>query len=372
VSIPFLDLAAQQREIADEIRPALDDLFERAAFIGGAPVAGFERAYAGFTRAAHCIGVGNGTDAIELALRALGIGAGDEVILPANTFIATAEAVVRAGATPVLVDVDPVYLLIDTDAVAAAITPATRAILPVHLYGQMAPMARLAAIASRHGLALVEDAAQSQGATQWGTVSGAAGVIAATSFYPGKNLGAAGDAGAVTTSDDGLARRVRLLSAHGSETKYVHELVGMNSRMDAVQAVVLSAKLARLERWNAARRAAAALYAEALAGLDLVLPSTAPGNVHAWHLYVVQLAEREAVAATLAADGISTGIHYPTPLHLTQAFADSGWRRGQFPVAEAAAARILSLPMFPHLAAAQIGRVAEALQRALDEQTVAA
>lgn len=373
MSVPFLDLQAQSAEIREEVLAGWAAALDSAGFIGGPRVDAFEREYAAYTGARHCVGVGNGTDAIELALRAAGIGAGDEVILPANTFIATAEAVVRAGATPVLVDVDPEHLLIDPEAVADMVTPASRAIVPVHLFGQMAPMLPLRALAERHGLMLVEDAAQSQGASQSGIVSGAAGAIAATSFYPGKNLGAAGDAGAVTTSDGELARRVRVIAAHGSERKYVHELLGVNSRLDAIQAVVLSAKLARLERWNEARRAAADAYAEALGTVERVaLPSVVPGNAHAWHLYVVQLDDRDAVATALAADGIGTGIHYPTPVHLTQAFADFGWRRGQFPVAEAAARRILSLPMFPHLTVSQVAQVADALRRAIDTQAVAA
>ncbi|AWB96308.1 erythromycin biosynthesis sensory transduction protein eryC1 [Agromyces badenianii] len=363
MKIPFLDIAAQQAEIADEVLPVWRAQFEAAAFVGGPEVEAFEREYAAYIGVDHCVGVGNGTDALELALRAVGVGQGDEVILPVNTFIATAEAVTHAGATPVLVDVDEEHLLIDPAAVEAAVTARTRAIIPVHLYGQTAPVEALAPIAARHGLVIVEDAAQSQGASSPAGRAGGLGRVAATSFYPGKNLGAAGDAGAVLTSDPAVADFVRNFAAHGSSVKYVHDRAGMNSRLDAVQAPVLRAKLRRLDGWNTARRAAAARYAELLGDLEGVrLPATRPGNEDVWHLYVVQLEERERVLAGLAAEGVGAAIHYPTPIHLTAAYESLGYRAGQFPVAEAAALRILSLPMFPHLSAEQQGRVAEALE----------
>ncbi|MER7798020.1 DegT/DnrJ/EryC1/StrS family aminotransferase [Microbacterium sp. NPDC096154] len=365
-AVPFLDLRAQSEEIADEVLPAWHELLRAAAFIGGGHVDAFEREYAAYIGTRHAVGVSNGTDALELAYRAVGVGPGDEVILPANTFIATAAAASRIGAVPVLVDVDDMHLLMDPDAVAAAITPRTRAIVPVHLFGQMAPLERIAPIAARHGIPLVEDAAQAQGATGPAGRAGAVGAIAATSFYPGKNLGAAGDAGAVTTSDAALAETVRSLQAHGSTTKYVHDRVGVNARLDAVQAVVLRAKLRRLEAWNAARRAAACRYAELLGGVgDVRLPVTRAGNVDVWHLYVVRVAQRDRVAAALADAGVGAGVHYPTPLHLTGAYAHLGHLRGEFPVAEAAAERILSLPMFPHLVEAQQTAVADALRAAV-------
>ncbi|MGB3771535.1 MAG: DegT/DnrJ/EryC1/StrS family aminotransferase [Rhodococcus sp. (in: high G+C Gram-positive bacteria)] len=366
MNVPFVDLAAQQAEIHDEVMPRVEDLLRRAAFIGGPAVAEFEAAYASFAGVGHCVGVGNGTDAIELALRGVGVGPGDEVVLPANTFIATAEAVSRVGALPVLVDVDPTSLLIDPAAVERALTPRTAAVLPVHLYGQTAPVEELIRMCETNGTLVIEDAAQSQGATRHGVPAGSWGVAAATSFYPGKNLGAAGDAGAVLTSDPELAARVRTIAAHGSSRKYVHDVVGVNSRLDALQAVVLSAKLARLAAWNEARRTAAARYADLLGGVDgLILPKSRPGNVDVWHLYVVQLDERDRVSAELAEAGIGTGIHYPTPVHLTDAYRHLGYPPGSFPVTETAADRILSLPMFAHITADQQERVAEVMRKSV-------
>jgi len=362
VRVPFLDLAAQQAEIADEVLPIWRDQLATAAFIGGAAVEAFEREYAEYIGVGHVVGVSNGTDALELAYRAVGVRPGDEVIMPANTFIATAEAASRVGAVPVFVDVDDEHLLIDPAAVEAAITPRTKAIVPVHLFGQTAPMELIGPIAAKHGLEVVEDAAQSQGARGPAGRAGAVGRIAATSFYPGKNLGAAGDAGAVMTNDAALADRVRSLAAHGSSVKYVHDRVGVNARLDAVQATVLRAKLRRLDGWNAARAAAAARYGELLAGIgDVRAPSVRPGNADVWHLYVVRVDDRDGVADALAGAGIGCGIHYPTPVHLTEAYAALGGRRGQCPTAEAAADRILSLPMFPHLTRAQQDTVAGAL-----------
>ena len=360
--IPLVDLRAQQREVQQQVNESLAQIFENTAFIGGAAVTDFEQSYAGFLGSGHCVGVGNGTDALELALRASGIGPGDEVILPANTFIATAEAVSLTGATVVLVDVDPEYLLIDPLAVAEAVTEKTKAIMPVHLYGQTAFIEELSPIARACGAVIIEDAAQAQGATRHGRSAGTLGDIAGTSFYPGKNLGAAGDAGAVLTNDEQLATQARLLSAHGSRTKYVHEVVGRNSRMDAVQAAVLSAKLEHLPRWNELRRQAAMRYNELLAGVaGVILPQQAAGNQDIWHLYVVQVEDRDRVVAELNAAGIGAGIHYPYPVHLTQAFAHLGYKAGDFPVAERAAGRILSLPLYPHITEEQQRRVADVL-----------
>ncbi|SDS49405.1 dTDP-4-amino-4,6-dideoxygalactose transaminase [Microlunatus soli] len=367
MNVPFLDLPAQQAEIADEVLPRWRQLFETAAFIGGPEVASFEDEYADYIGVGHCVGVGNGTDAIEIALRAAGIVPGDEVILPANTFIATAEAVSRVGAVPVLVDVDDEHLLIDPAAVDAAITRRTRAIVPVHLFGQTAPVEGLYPIAQRHDLVIIEDAAQSQGATSPFGRAGALGTIAATSFYPGKNLGAAGDGGAVLTDDGGLADFARSVSAHGSRTRYVHDRIGFNSRLDAIQAVELRAKLRRLDKWNDLRREAAHRYAELLADISGVrLPTVRAGNSDVWHLYVIRVEQRDRVLAELSADGIGAAIHYPTPVHLTAAYADLGYKTGAFPVAESAATHILSLPMFPHLAEDQQLRVADALRHAVN------
>lgn len=364
--IPLVDLKAAHAEVADEIDSGIRRVLADTAFIKGPEVAAFEREFAEFCGAAHCVGVANGTDAIELALRAVDVPADGEVILPANTFVATAAAVVRAGARPVFADVDREHLLLDPVAAARAVGPGTAAVVPVHLYGQLAPMKALADAIRMDGFAVIEDAAQSHGATQDGSPAGTWGLAAATSFYPGKNLGAYGDAGAVVTSSADIARKVRLLGDHGSERKYVHAELGFNSRMDAVQAVVLRAKLSRLADWNERRRRAAARYHELLADVDDVeLPETAPGNVHAWHLYVVQVPRRDRVLEAMHNLGVQAAIHYPVPIHLQPAFRGYGYGPGDFPVAEAAAARILSLPLYPHITPDQQRVVADALRRAL-------
>lgn len=366
-SIPLVDLAAQHAAVAEEVAEGWQEVLARTAFIGGPQVAGFESEYAEFIETSHCVGMANGTDAIEIALRALGVEYGDECILPANTFIATAEAVCRAGATPVLVDcADDETYLIDVDAVEAAVTPRTKAVIPVHLYGQAAPVERLLPLARRIGAWLVEDAAQSQGARRNGTSAGALGDAAATSFYPGKNLGAYGDAGAALTRSAEVAARMRMIRDHGSPAKYQHEVLGVNSRLDTLQAVVLSAKLRRLAGWNAARRAAAARYDELLADCDAVVrPHTLPGNEHVWHLYTVRVPDRDRVLKELHAAGIGAGIHYPVPIHLTAAFAGLGYSQGAFPVTERTARELLSLPLFPEITAVQQERVASVLRSAL-------
>ncbi|MEV6302508.1 DegT/DnrJ/EryC1/StrS family aminotransferase [Actinoplanes sp. NPDC051861] len=359
--IPLVDLAAAHAEVAEEVEAGFKRIIAETAFIGGAEVAAFEQEYAAFSGLPHCIGVANGTDALELAFRAVGVGPGTEVILPANTFIATAEAVARTGGRVVLVDCDPRTYLIDVEAALAAVTPATRAIAPVHLYGQLAPVDQLRAGLAGRDIAIVEDAAQSQGATRHGIGSGVDG-IAATSFYPGKNLGAYGDAGAVTTASEQWATTVRTLGSHGGLRKYHHDLVGVNSRLDGLQAVVLRAKLARLAGWNERRRAAAARYHELLADLDVVLPETLEGNEHVWHIYCVRVARRDEVLAQLNAAGVGAAIHYPIPVHKTGAFAGLD---GSYPNAEAVAPEILSLPIYPQITADQQARVAEELAKAL-------
>ena len=365
--VPFVDLQAQFDEIAADVMPELTAALRSAAYIGGQAVGAFERAYADLAGSRHCVGLANGTDAVEFALRAVSVGPGAEVILPANTFVATAEAVVRCGATPVLVDVDERCLLMDPEMVAAAVTPRTRAVVPVHLYGQAAPVEEIARAVEGRAIAIVEDAAQAQGATRWGRPAGSLGDVAATSFYPGKNLGAAGDAGAVTTSDDVIARTVRLLGNHGSEQKYVHEIVGFNSRLDTVQAIVLGHKLRRLGGWNAARRTAADRYDELLADVpEVIRPSTMPGNEHVWHLYVVRVRARDEVLSLLHSEGIGAGIHYPVPLHRTAPFAPLARGQSSYPISERAAETILSLPMHPHLTADQQERVVKVLGAALE------
>lgn len=361
--VPFVDLGLQHRQVAQEVRAAIDAVLERTAFVLASEVETFEQDFAAFCGARHCVGVGNGTDAVELALRAVGIGAGDEVVIPANTFVATAEGVVRAGARPVVADCDDAYLL-DPVSVEQRITPRTRAVVAVHLYGQMAPMKELGAVAGPDVL-LVEDAAQSQGAEQGGVRSGAAGAVAATSFYPGKNLGAYGDAGAVTTDRADVAERIRALRNHGGVRKYEHDVVGTNSRLDSIQAAVLTVKLRRLEEWNRQRDEAARRYGELLADVpDLVLPQPVAGNGHVWHLYVVRTPRRDALAAACAAAGVGAGIHYPAPVHRVAAFADLGGP-GTAPRAERFADEILSLPMFPGITAAQQERVADVVRRGL-------
>ena len=366
-SIPLVDLSAQHAAVADEVAEGWRDVLARTAFIGGPQVAAFEREFAEFVQVPHCVATGNGTDAIEITLRALGVGPGDECILPANTFIATAEAVSRAGATPVLVDcADDDTYLIDADAVEAAVTPRTAAIIPVHLYGQAAPVELLLPLARRIGAWVVEDAAQAQGSRRHGVSAGGLADAAATSFYPGKNLGAYGDAGAALTGSADVAARMRLIRDHGSARKYEHEVVGVNSRLDTLQAVVLSAKLRRLAEWNAARRAAAARYDELLSDQsDVVRPATLDGNEHIWHLYVVRVPQRDRVLKELHAAGIGAGIHYPVPIHLTGAYAGLGYAEGAFPVAERTARELVSLPLYPEITAGQQERVISVLTSAL-------
>jgi dTDP-4-amino-4,6-dideoxygalactose transaminase len=363
-AIPLVDLKAAHADVAAEIQAGFDEVISNAAFIKGPVAAAFERDYAAFTGVAHCVGVANGTDALELALRAAEVPAGAEVIMPANTFVATAEAVVRAGARPAFADVDPDYLLLDPGALEAALSRPTGAVIPVHLFGQMAPMAAIAEAAQ--GAVIIEDAAQAHGATQSGRPAGSFGLLAGVSFYPGKNLGAYGDAGAVLTESAEHAQRVRLLGDHGSKRRYEHLTIGFNSRLDALQAVVLRAKLRGLAAGNLARRQAAGRYAELLADLpEVILPRTAPGNEHVWHLYVIRVPRRDHVLRCLNDEGISAAIHYPVPVHLQPALRHLGYAPGDFPVAEAAAGQLLSLPLYPQITPEQQARVADAVRRAL-------
>lgn len=366
--VPFLDLQAQTDEVVPEVRERWDQILRTSAFVLGPEVDRFERELAEHSGARHAVGVGNGTDALEIALQAAGIGPGDEVIVPANTFFATAEAVLRCGATLVPADVDDDYLLDPHDA-GERVTARTRAVVAVHLYGQMAPVARLRETLGPDVL-LIEDAAQSQGASRDGVRSGGAGDVAATSFYPGKNLGAFGDGGAVLTSSDDVALRARRLRNHGGVGRYEHLEVGTNSRLDALQAAALSVKLTRLDAWNARRSAAADRYAALLADAfadvpEVVAPREVPGAVHVWHLYVVRVPERAAVSQALAAAGIGHGIHYPAPVHLLPATAHLGLGPGLAPRSEEHAGQILSLPMFPGITAAQQERVVGTLHAAL-------
>lgn len=364
--IPLTDLAAQHAEVASEITEGMARVMESSGYILGEPVAAFEAAFADFCETAHCVGVGSGTDALELILRALDIGHGDEVILPANSFIATALAVARSGATPVLVDCDPQHMLIDPSAVEGAIGERTKAIIPVHLFGQVAPMERLRAVAEARGLPLVEDAAQSQGARRAGQRSGSLGLAAATSFYPGKNLGAYGDAGAVTTDDPAIAQRIRALRNYGSDRKYYHPERGFNSRLDTLQAVVLACKLKRLDHWNELRTKAARRYDELLRACPQVrCPETMSDNTHIFHIYSVRVTRRDEVLQSLHNAGIGAGVHYPIPIHLSGAFRDLGLADGAFPHTEAAAKEMISLPIHPHLSETQQERVVDVLVAAL-------
>jgi dTDP-4-amino-4,6-dideoxygalactose transaminase len=363
--VPFVDLQAQHRDVGAAIAVGLQDVVARGDFILGAAVERFETAFAGYIGTRHAIGVGTGLDAIDLALRAHGVGAGDEVITAANTFIATVIAIASTGARPVFVDADPETYTIDTAAVAAAVGPRTRAIVPVHLYGRPAGMDALMAVAQRHNLVLIEDAAQAHGARYRGRRAGSFGHAAAFSFYPSKTLGALGDGGMIVTNDDGVAQKVRLLRNYGQRAKYHHAVLGTNSRLDTIQAAALSVKLPLLDGWNEARRRHAAAYSSLLAGRVRTTP--APPHVeHVYHLYVVETKRREAVQQYLRRQEVDTGIHYPVPVHLQEACAHLGYRAGDFPVTEAAADRILSLPMFPELTDRQIAHVAASLSDALD------
>jgi dTDP-4-amino-4,6-dideoxygalactose transaminase len=366
--IPFVDLATQYRSIKAEADAAVLKVFERGDFILGGDVTAFEQEFAAYCETSHCLGVANGTDALKLALQACGIGPGDEVISAAHTFIATTLAITECGATPVLVDCDPDYYLIDVSKIEAAITPKTKAILPVHLYGQCADMDRICAIAKKHGLVVIEDACQAHGARYFsngpggpGKRAGSIGDIAAFSFYPGKNLGAYGDGGGITTNRADLAERVKLLRNYGQRVKYHHDVKGGNSRLDTVQAAVLRVKLRHLDEWNASRGRAAEEYGKALAGKNIGLPKIAPNTTHVFHLYVIETDNREGLQKALDAAGAQHGIHYPIPIHLQPAMADLGYKAGAFPVSERIAPRILSLPMFPELTTEQMARVAQAI-----------
>jgi dTDP-3-amino-3,4,6-trideoxy-alpha-D-glucose transaminase len=357
--VPFLDLAPIHRELKEPLLDEIAALIDSGAFANGPQVAAFETAYAAYCGTAHCVGVASGLDALRLGLLAAGIEPGDEVVVPAHTFVATLEAVTQAHGVPVLCDITEDDYGLDPEAVASAVGLATRAILPVHLYGQMADMRRLAAVAERHGLAMVEDACQAHGASRDGLVPGAAAEAAAFSFYPGKNLGAMGDAGALVTNVAPLAAHVRTLREHGQAAKYEHHVEGYTSRLDTIQAIVLLHKLPLLDDWNDARDRIAALYGEALAGVgDLVLPPVPPGSEPVWHLYVVRTARRADLASFLAARGIATGRHYPDPVHLTRAYASLGHGRGAFPVAERLADEGLSLPVYPGMPEAEVEAVA--------------
>jgi dTDP-4-amino-4,6-dideoxygalactose transaminase len=362
MGVPFVDLKAQYARIKTEIDAAIASVIESSAFVGGAAVARFQENFAAYVGAAHGVGTSSGTSALHLALVALGVGPGDEVIAPCNTFIATAEAITHAGAKVVFVDVEDDTQLMDAAKLEAAITPNTKVIIPVHLYGQPADMAAIRAVAARHSLKIVADAAQAHGSAIDGNRSAILGDVTTFSFYPGKNLGAYGDAGMVVTDDDALADSMRALGNHGRKDKYLHFAEGWNYRLDGIQAAILDVKLRHLDEWTESRRSRAARYDERFKGSDLVRPITErPGRRHVYHLYVIRCADRDGLGASLKERGIASGIHYPVPLHLQPAYEYLGLAKGTFPVAEKAVEEILSLPMYPELADDMVDETAKAV-----------
>ncbi len=362
MKVPFLDLKAQYLQIKDEVHAALDHVMETSAFVQGEAVRHFEELFAAHHGARFCIATSSGTSALHVALLAMGVGAGDEVIVPVNTFIATAEAVSYCGARPVFVDMAAADHNIDPALIEQAITPRTKAIIPVHLFGQPARMDTIAAIARRHGLGLLEDCAQSHDAEFGGRKVGTFGHGGAFSFYPGKNLGSYGEGGAVVTNDEQLAASMRMLHDHGSSRKYYHDVVGYNYRMQGFQGAVLGVKMKHLVAWTEARRAVARRYQQALSGLPVVVQPEQPGVRHVYHQMVIRVPNRDAVMREMEARGVGVGIHYPIPLHLAGAYASLGYRAGDFPAAEAAAAEILSLPIYPELTPEQIDYVVASLK----------
>lgn len=362
-SIPFVDLKIQYQQLKHKIDAAIGRVLDRAQFIVGPEVERFEKRFANFCQTKYAVGVSSGTAALHLSLLALDIGSGDEVITVPNSFFATTEAILLVGARPVFVDVDPETQLIDILKIESAITKRTRAILPVHLFGQMADMKRLVKVAKKHQLAVIEDACQAHGASLGGRPAGSWGDIAAFSFYPSKNLDALGDAGAVVTNRRELAERVRLLRDHGSPEKYLHNLVGHTLRINELNAAVLNVKIDHLSSRNKKRRTHADLYNELLSDLPLTLPPRLDSGRSIFHLYVIRTKNRDSLARFLAKEGIATGIHYPIPIHLQKAVAHLGYRTGDFPVAENLAKEVLSLPMYPELEPKQVEKVAECVSR---------
>ena len=361
--IPLVDLRAQYRTIADEVDAAMHRVVEQGDFILGQDVDAFEAEFAAYCETDHAVGLDSGLSALELGMRALGIGPGDEVLTPVNSFIASSSAISMVGATPVWVDADPETYNLDLDAARAAITPRTKAIMVVHLYGQPADMGAVAAVARDHGLRVIEDACQAHGARWAGRRAGSFGDVAAFSFYPGKNLGAYGDGGILTTGDPDLAERVRTMRNYGQRRKYEHVTMAWNRRLDTIQAAVLRVKLRRLDGWNEARRRHAAIYDRLLDDAGVVVPRAVSRAEHVYHLYVVQVSEPGRLQARLAERGISAGRHYPVPIHLQGAYRERGLGPGTYPVTETLADRVLSLPMYPELGVDQIERVSDAVRQ---------
>jgi dTDP-4-amino-4,6-dideoxygalactose transaminase len=369
ISVPFVDLRVQYRRLREEILGALEEVAESTAFVLGPKVAEFEKAFAAFTGARHCVALNSGTSALHLALIAAGVKSGDEVITVPMTFIATSWGVSYVGATPVFVDVDPSTYTMDVDQVRRRITPKTKAILPVHLYGQPADMEPLLEIGRQQGIPVIEDAAQAHGAMYQGKHAGTLGLCGCFSFYPGKNLGAYGEGGAVVTDDDQIARRLRTLRDHAQEERYHHIEIGFNYRMDAMQGAVLKVKLKHLAAWTEGRRFLAERYLKYLADLPIQLPTIGRDRSPVWHLFVVLHSERDRLRKDLESRGIATGLHYPIPLHLQKAYAHLGYSKGDFPVAERIGRDCLSLPLFPEMTIRQQDAVIEALTDCLREET---
>jgi dTDP-4-amino-4,6-dideoxygalactose transaminase len=362
MNVPFLDLSAQYRELQQQLDAAYRRVAASGRFILGPEVEQFESEFAAYCGAKHCVGAGNGLDALHLVLRAADIGPGDEVIVPGNTYIATWLAVSYAGATPIPVEPDERTYNIDPGKIEAAVTKSTRAIMAVHLCGQPADMDAINEVAARHDLKVIEDCAQAHGAHYKGARAGALGLAAAFSFYPGKNLGALGDGGAVVTNDDDLARRVRIMGNYGSAVKYYNETKGINSRLDEFQAAFLRVKLARLDEWNLQRQQIAKVYLQALDGTpNLTLPQVPDWADPVWHLFMVRHPQRDLLQRHLTANGVGTIIHYPVPPHLQKAYAELGYQRGAFPISEKLADEVLSLPMSGHQSAAETNYVAQRL-----------
>jgi len=363
--IPFVDLKSQYQSLKEEFDAAILKVVSETAFISGRYAKAFEDAFAEYLGARHCIGVANGTDALEIGLKAIGIKAGDEVLVPANTFFATSEAVGNVGAKAVFVDIEPNYYNIDPTKIEEKITPRTKAIIPVHLYGLPAEMDAIMEIAKKHGLKVLEDCAQAHGATYKGKTVGTFGDVATFSFYPSKNLGAFGDAGAIATNSDEVAEKARLIANHGQIAKYRHAFEARNSRLDGIQAAVLSVKLPHLESWLEARRKNAALYNELLADSGLPIPTAPEYSRHTYHLYVVQVPNRAAIQQKLADEQIETGLHYPTALPFLEAYADRNSQPSDYPVAHAQMDKILSLPMYAELTEEMIEKVCRSLKAAI-------
>lgn len=365
MSVPFNDLKREYQTIKDDIDNAIKDVVDNTAFIKGKFLKQFEDDFASYNNIANAVGASSGTSALHLALEGFGIGHGDEVIVPTHTFIGTSEPVKHCGATLKFVDVDPVYYNMDPQKLEEAITPKTKAVIIVHLYGQMTNLEEICSIAKKHNLVVIEDSAQAIGAEYKGNKTGYLGDAACFSFYPGKNLGAYGDAGAVITKHEDAAKKMRMLSDHGRLTKYTHETEGYNYRMDGIQAAILSVKLKHIDSWNDARRKVADFYKENLSGLDIILPEESPDSKSVYHIYCIQVNDRDGFMSKMKGNDVPTGIHYPVPLHLQPAYEHMNIGKGSFPVTEAITEKIVSLPIFPFIAKSEMEQVVEAVKKSV-------